>query len=179
MPTRFIEIREPETVSAGEVAQAAEETGADLALLIRNEKPVALLEVDDLEIGDEVSIVESVDEESALEETFVPIELPAGELGEVDTYFRGVYVIVLNEDQPLLVEANQSLETADDIRDLIESGDLRAVSADTRLPKRGPPPPPPPDVDYICENGHIIPAPPDQDPDAKCPYDQTRLKRDP
>jgi hypothetical protein len=175
MDVKFIEVRQPGEISAGEVARRAEDTGATLALVMEGNTPVAFIDVYELAPDDDSPIGTHVSDALRLDEASYPVELPEGATFDVVVFYRRDLAVVTSGEEPLVVTSAEPLHGVGDVRLLLASRKLEVLTADTTLP--GPvDPPPDPEVTYICEHGHRIPQRL-SNRNRRCPFDDTPLSR--
>jgi hypothetical protein len=175
MDVKFIEVHQPEEISAGEVAQHAEDTGATLALVMEGTTPVAFIDVYELALDDDSPIGTHVSDARRLGEATYPVELPEGATFDVVVFYQRDLAVVTSGEEPLVVTAAKPLQGVGDVQLLLASRKLELLTADTRIP--GPADPPPdPEVTYTCEYGHRIPQRLSNQ-NRRCLFDDTPLSR--
>ena len=163
MKARFINVREPEITPVSRVARAAEFWDAPHAVVVRDDRPVAFLSVDELAIGDEGPIATQVPEEPSLHETSVRIDFPEGNTEEVSVYYQEDVAVLVHDGQPWIVPAEHPLYEDEDVRKQMVLGKVHAFAADVTLAGALDPKIPgegddtdDPEVTWVCKNGDRV-----------------------
>lgn len=147
---RVLEVSEQGALAVRDVTEAAANVGATLALVVVEDRPIAILRITELDETDETPIVERAKEHEALEE-WDPASSEPGDVLPGLTTFVESDLVVLQRDEArfVLPRAGRDLE------DLFARSDIQMFAADTQLP--GPPTELPRRyVTYSCLNGHLV-----------------------
>lgn len=173
---RFVLVQQPETTAAEELIETMASLGAAFALVMTGEDtPTGIITLEEAEV-EKSGTVADIHAVQELTEAVVTFDLEGGDAQELTAYFGDQLAVIVEGARPALIPAaDRDLQTAEDVRQLLQSRNLNIIAADSRIPGQ-PGPVPDPDVTYQCEYGHNV-TQRASDPNRECPLDQTQLRR--